>query len=129
MTRTDWLSQMCLRFEHDPHGFVLELYRGQVAALLAAGVNGLDADRIALRQAQLQFFQMTGYTLREAGELVGVSERTAKADAAHVRETWDATRLLFGGFGWRLPRVSESVRSAARVSPTVPPARVLRGRR
>jgi hypothetical protein len=43
MTRSDWLDRMALRFEHDPHGFVLALYNGQVAALLAAGVDAMVA--------------------------------------------------------------------------------------
>jgi hypothetical protein len=114
---------MALRFEHDPHGFVLALYHGQVAALLAAGVNGQDADRRALRQAQATFFQLTGYSLREAARMLRVSDRTAKSDAKHVRETWDALKLLHSTSDRRLRRVPERLRVEARVTPTEPPAR------
>jgi hypothetical protein len=128
MSGTDWLDRLALRFEHDPYGFVLLLYNGQVEALLAAGVDGLDADRIALRQAQQTFFRLTGYSLVEAARMLKVSDRTAKSDAAHVRDVWDAPRLLFSFSGRRLRRVPERLRVEARVTPTVPPAR-LRGRR
>lgn len=49
------------------------------------GLDSLEASRLALRQARLVVLLLRGYPQKDAAELLGIGERTAKNDAKQVR--------------------------------------------
>jgi hypothetical protein len=93
VARRPWLMRLSWLFEMDPRGFPAKLLRALDESLRAEGKRGRTASRIALRQSRLVVMLLDGHEQRTAARALGVSERTAKYDVAHVRRV-EASRKL-----------------------------------
>jgi len=91
MRRDGWLGDLAEAWgggDDASDVFMRELYWVLKEELLAGGMNGIVASRCALRASRAAALLLFGRVeeLRQAAQLLAVSERTAKSDAARVRD-------------------------------------------
>lgn len=99
-----WLDLLARDFEADPTGFAYGLSQALHEQLAGEGMDPVAASRIALRASRLAVLLLARYPQRQAGGLLGVSDRRAKHDAQRVRRVVQA-RSLSGYHGRRVPRL------------------------
>ena len=98
-----WLSTE-LDFDELRSQLASVLYFSALADLVASGTDALRAGGMAMRRARVAVYGLAGWSQREIGVVLCVSERTVKSDVAAVRRVLESG-VVYEMASRRLPKV------------------------